>query len=119
MHLAHRRLEFPAPLAIALAELAIRVPARMCRAILLPQQRERHAGLLELLVDVGPVRHDPIRGQRGAPKQARFQRAVVDLVGQAPAQAGGRGALEVRGHGAESQPACLRDGALRETGVVF
>ena len=82
MDLPHRWLEFLAPLAIPLAKLTVGVPAGMHRAVLLPQQRERHSRFLQLLLDVGPLRDDPVRGQRGSPKQARFQRPVIEIVGE-------------------------------------
>ena len=56
MHLPHRRFQRPRPAAIALAELAVGVPGRMRVAILLPQQHERDARLLQLLVHGAPSR---------------------------------------------------------------
>jgi hypothetical protein len=91
----------------------------MRRSIFLPEQHQRHARAFQVLMQVHPVRDDPVGRQRGAPKQARCYRAVIEIVGERPRQPGGRGALEVSRHGAEAQPARLRDGALREPGRVF
>ena len=97
MHLAHRRLQRPPPLAIPLAELAVGVAASGCAAaILLPQQRERHAGLLQLLMDLGPRRERPVGGQRGPgetgapPAPRRPGRPAAARSPRQPAPAGDR-----------------------------
>lgn len=89
---------------------------RVLGAILLPQQHERDAGPLQLLMQRAPVRHDAVRGRCRPAKQARFHRAIIEVVRQRPHQTGRGGALQVGGHGAEPDPARLRDGALREPG---
>ncbi len=91
----------------------------MRRPILLPEQHQRHARAFQFLMQHRPVRLDPVRGQRRAPKQAGVQRPVIEIVRKRPRQPGGRGALEVGRHGAEAYAAGLRDGAVRGPDSVF
>ena len=55
VRLAHRRRHPAAPLTVELAEPTIAVAVWMFRAILLPQQHQRHAAPLEFLVQLGPI----------------------------------------------------------------
>jgi len=120
MHLAHRRLERPRPPAIPVTKLAVGIPARVLGAILHPQQRERHARFLQLLVELRPLRDDPVADGRngGSRKQARFQRGVIQIVGQGPRQACGRRALQIPGDRPQPHRTGLRDRAVAETGTL-
>ena len=120
MHLPHRRLQRPRPPAIPLTKLAVGVAVRRLRAILLPQERQRHAGFLQLLMQRRPLGHDPrARGRGGPRKHPRLQRGVIEVVGQRPRQARRRRALQVGRHRAQAHGTRLRNRAVAETGVVF
>ena len=121
MHLAHRRFQRPCPPPIPLTKLAVPVPSRMPRAILQPQQRERHARLLQFLVQLTPIGDHPIAGRpdRRSRKHARFQSGVIHVVREGPRQARRRHTLQVRGDRAQPHRARLRDRAVTETGVMF
>ena len=95
VHLAHRRLECAHPPAISVTKLAVGIPARVLGAILQPQQRKRHARFLELLVELGPLGDHPVTGvwDGGPRKQARFQRRIIEMLGERPLQTRGRCAL--------------------------
>ena len=54
MRLAHRRLHAPAPVAVEAAKPALAEPIRLVGAVLQPEQHQRHATALELLVQARP-----------------------------------------------------------------
>src|SRR5262245_22002618 len=61
MRLAHRRRHAAAPLTVEITEPTIAVAVRMLRAILLPQQHQRHAAPLQLLMQLGPIGRRALR----------------------------------------------------------
>ena len=93
----------------------------MCPAVLQPEQGERDSRLLQFLVQVDPVRDHPIArgGDRRPRKHARFQRGVIEVVGQGPRQARGRRPLQVGGHRPQAHRARLRDSPVVQADVVF
>ena len=93
----------------------------MDRAILHPEQGERDARLLPFLMQQAPVGDRSVsrRDRRRPRKQPRFQRGVIEIVGQRPGQARRRRPLQVRADRPEAHRTRLRDGAVRQTGVVF
>jgi hypothetical protein len=121
MHLAHRRFERACPAAIPLTKLAVGIPARVLGAIFQPQQRERHARFLELLVERGPLRDHPIPGgwDGGPRKQPRLQGRIIEILGERPLQARGRRALQIRGDRAQPHGTGPRDCAVAETGFIL
>ena len=121
MHLAHRRLQHPRPLAIAFAEVAVGVPGRVRRTVLGPEQLQRHADPLQFLVQVGPFGDRPVEAGRigRARKQAHLQRRIIQAVGQRPGQPGRRGAGQHGRHRAQPHRARLGNGAVRQAGFVF
>jgi hypothetical protein len=80
MHLSHRGFEGPRPPAVPLTKLAVGVAVRRLRPILLPQERQRHARLLQLLMQWRPLRHDPHAGRHRPRKDPRLQRGVIEVV---------------------------------------
>ena len=52
-------------------------------------------------------------------EESRFQRRIVEIIGERPRQAGRRGALQIRRDGAESHRTGLRNRAMVQTGVVL
>jgi hypothetical protein len=119
MHLPHRRLQRPRPAAVPLTKLAVGVAVRRLRAILLPQQRQRHAGFLQFLMQRPPVRHDPWAGRRRPRKHPRLQRGVIEVLGERPGQASRRRALQVAGHRPQAHRARVRNRAVAQTDVVL
>jgi hypothetical protein len=93
VRLAHRRRHAAAPRAVEIAEPTIAVAVRMFRAILLPQQHQRHAAPLELLMQLGPsgsraLRFDLARGR----EQPALKLAVIEHLRQRPGEADHLGA---------------------------
>ena len=72
----------------------------MLGLVLLPQQRERDVLGAALGVDLGPVRNGTLNanGHPGAGEQPRFERTLVELVGQGPGQPGHLGTANVVAH---------------------
>jgi hypothetical protein len=119
MHLPHRRFQRPRPPAVPLTKLAVGVPGRRLRAIFLPQEHQRHAGLLQLLMHRTPLGHDPQAGRRRPRKDSRLERGVIEVVGQRPRQARRRRPLQVGRHRAQAQGTGLRNRTVAQTGIVF
>ena len=86
VHLPHRRPQPPRPLPVEFAEPGVAVAARMDLDVLLPEQLQRHAGALELAVDVRAVGPDSLAYGNGPVKQPGLERRVVQLGRQRPAQ---------------------------------
>src|SRR5688572_26065476 len=81
--------------------------------VLLPEQLERHALLLQLLVYGRPVRDGaPVLGEVGPTKEPRVERCVVEVRRQWPRQSARRKAAEVRVGRALGEPEAQRDLAL-------
>ena len=88
--LSRKRCVVPAELAVAVSALGVG------GAVLLPQQLQRHALALELLVDQREVgRGVADRPRRGVREQQRLERRVIEIGGQRRAQPGLRGTLHV------------------------
>jgi hypothetical protein len=89
MQLPHGRRQTPLPGAVKLAVAAIPVSVRVRAAMLLPQQRQRHARPAQLAVDRRPVRlrSQILRCERRR-VQKPLQRLIAQILGQRPAQAG-------------------------------
>ena len=85
VHLPHRRPQPPRPLPVDLAELRVAVAVRMDLGVLLPEQLQRDAVSLALAVDVRAVRPHPIGRGRNPGEQSGFERRVVELGRQRPA----------------------------------
>ena len=97
MGLAHHDIEASAPRTVALAELAVLQPLGVLGFVLLPQQRQRHPLAAAFGVDPSPVRNgafdtglDWCDGE-----QPRFERGLVERLGQRPRQARGLGSADV------------------------
>ncbi len=103
VRLAHRRRHAAAPLTVEIAEPTIAVAVRMFRAILLPQQHQRHAAPLELLMQLGPIgsRALRLRLARGR-EQPALKLAVVEQLRQRPGEADHLGAA----HDLAEPPSC-------------
>jgi len=71
-----------------IAEAAVTVALRMNGAIVLPQQRKRHAGALEFTVDLGPIRLRLEKPTDTADRveQQRFQLSVRHLRSKGPGE---------------------------------
>ena len=84
--LAHHDVEALAPHTVALAELAVLQPLGVLVLVLLPQQRQRHPLAAALGVDLSPVRNGAldIGLNRRDGEQARFERGLVERLGQRP-----------------------------------
>jgi len=117
MHLAQRGLQPAGPLTIQVAEPGIAEPVRRSRAILLPQQGQRHVGSAQLPVHPHPVRHRAAvhRNVRHGREQQRLQPLVVEPVRQRPAQPRPPCPAHVAVHRAQTQSQALRNHALRQT----
>nr|ART89703.1 transposase [uncultured bacterium] len=91
VHLAHRALQVPRPAGVFLAEGAVLVRLlAIGLAVFLPQQLQRHRGLLQLLVDLSPVGLEMARAARRRRRvHPCLQRLVIQLAGLLPRQAGG------------------------------
>ena len=99
VHLAHRALEPLAKAPVVPAELAVAVGGVGLRCvILLPQQLQRDALALELLVELAEiglrVGHDPCRRAR---KQPRLKLRIIDFGGKRPGDTGREGAPHILG----------------------
>jgi hypothetical protein len=68
-----------------------------------------------------PIRDHPVAGRDrgGLRKHPRLQRGVIEIIGQRPGQARRGRPLQIRADRPEPDPARLRDGAVRQAGVVF
>src|SRR6202043_3697468 len=64
MHLAHRHVDPLAPLPVQLTEAAVAIAQRLALPVLLPEQLQRHALALELLVHLRPIHRRPLRQRR-------------------------------------------------------
>ena len=90
---AHSRLCHASPAAVLLTELRVHVRNTAAgadsMAVLLPEQRERHAFLSKLLMDVRKVRHGIRRSKRIPPgEQNLLDVRVGDGIIQRPRNAG-------------------------------
>jgi len=89
--LTHHHVELLPPLPVPLAEPAVLVPVRVGPLVLHPQQLQGHALAPQLRVDPSPVRFRAAGPALGVARvQQRFQRRIVQVLGQRPAQAGCR-----------------------------
>ena len=96
MRLPHRRRDRFAPFAIEIAEAAVTVAVRLLRAVLLPQQHQRHAAPLHLLVDLAPIDRRTRRTRLARNrKQPPLELGVVDLLGHRPGDADHAGSAHV------------------------
>lgn len=79
MGLAHGRADPALPGLVVLAEPGVAVALRVGRAVLLPEQRARHALAAQLAVDGTPVRHRSLRHARAdlTGEEQQLQRVVV------------------------------------------
>src|SRR6476620_6511297 len=89
MRLAHRRRHAPTPVAVEAAKPAVAKPIRLVGAVLQPEQHQRHATALELLVQARPIQWRTLRFllERGGREQPPFQLGVVDLLRHRPGDA--------------------------------
>ncbi len=89
MHLAHRALERRRPGAVLDAKARVLVRLFAAALVRLPQQLQRDAGTLELLVNPGVVGLEMAAGARhGGPVQPRLQLLVRERLRDAPVHAG-------------------------------
>ena len=97
--LAHRALLGLGELAVLDAKARVLVGQRVARGVLLPQQHQRHAGTLELLVHDAEVGGALVAGsgQRRA-VQPCFQVFVAECLGKLPVHAGHAGQRDVLAH---------------------
>jgi hypothetical protein len=116
MDLAHRRLQPPGPGPVQIAEPGIAEAVGCARAVLLPQQRQRHIGTSQLAMHPAPIRHRPLLGgdPRERRKQQRFERRVIDILGQRPGDTGRPRPAQIARHRALAQPQAGRDRPLRQ-----
>ncbi|GIW32736.1 MAG: hypothetical protein KatS3mg072_0069 [Meiothermus sp.] len=112
---AHGRVQAPAPIAVLRGEGHVPVGGSLGLggSIFLPQLQQRHTGTLALLVDVRPVGFGTLHTppQAGL-EQPGFERHIVQILGQRPAQARFLGPPHVLPDGASTQPDAERDVAL-------
>ena len=101
MFLAHRRRKTPLETAIQFTETAVAVTVGVNRPVLLPQNEQRDAGLLELWCQLRPVwlRSKPTASidaeSTGSGKQFVLQRVVREVTRQRPTQSRSRRALQI------------------------
>jgi hypothetical protein len=80
VHLAHRAREAPSVPVIVLAVLAVPIGSLTVRlAVFVPQQLQRDAFALQLLVDVGKVRHRVVFARRTLTKHQALQLPFVQI----------------------------------------
>ena len=98
--LAHHHVEALTPSAVALAELTVLQPLGVLGLVLVPQQREGDVLVAAFGVDLSPVRNGALNAGRYLRdgEQPRFERALVELLGQGPGQPGRVGAANVVAH---------------------
>src|SRR4051794_9741146 len=85
MRLAHRRRDGLAPFAIEIAEAAVTVTVRLLRAVLLPQQHQRDAAPLHLLVHLAPIdaaRGGPVSHGIGKRRRSSSASSIASGTGQ-------------------------------------
>ena len=88
VRLTHRRRDGLAPFAIEIAEAAVTVTVRLLRAVLLPQQHQRHAAPFHLIVNLAPIdRRTRRTGLARNRKQPPIELSVVNRFGHRPANA--------------------------------
>jgi hypothetical protein len=121
LDLAHGALQALAKAPVVQAELAVAVGApRVSGAVLLPQQRKRHALAFELLVNAGKVgRGVACRRSARRPEQPRLQRRVVKRRDQRPANARLKGAFQVAGDRSLGQAGGGGNTLMAELGLEF
>ena len=120
MGLAHGRGHAAAPFAVEVAEAAVAVTVGMLAAIVLPQQRQRHAGTAQLGMDMGPVRQRlrPRRVIARRREQLALQRGIVELARDRPGDADHRRTPDVLPDRRAAEPQRLSDHPLtRPAGV--
>ena len=76
----------PHPLPVDPAELRVAVAVGMDPGVLLPEELQRDAVALQLAVDVRAVGPDPVPHRGGAGEQPAFERRVVQVGRQRPAE---------------------------------
>ena len=85
VRLAHRRRHAAAPLTVEIAKPAVAIAVRLLRAILLPQQNQRHAAPLELLVQLCPIGGRAFRlGRAWGCEQPPLKLAIIEQLRQRP-----------------------------------
>jgi len=93
VRLAHGRRHAAAPRTVEIAEPAVAVAVRMLRAILLPQQHQRNATPLELLMQLGPIGRRALRlGLSRSCEQPALKLAIIEHPRQRPSEADDLGA---------------------------
>jgi len=118
--IAHAGMQPFFPLPKTLAKLAVSVPIRIVLAVLQPQQGQRHAIALQLLVDILPIRQ---RNPAGACNflgiEPRFQLFRGQPLRQRPVQPGCFGVRDVLADRAGRDPAAAGDLPVRQSVFVF
>ena len=84
--LSHRRPQPPRPLPVDPAELGVAVAVGVDLGVLLPEELQRDAVPLQLPVDVRTVGPDPVARRRRVGEQPGFERPVVQVGRQRPAE---------------------------------
>ena len=92
------------------------VPGGVLGTVFQPQQLKRHAWLFQFLMERRPVgdRAMAVRREPRPGEQAGFQGRIVQLVGQRPAEARGRRALQIRRDCAHAHRTRLGNGSVAE-----
>jgi hypothetical protein len=108
--LAHRALEPSAEYLVMLAELGVAPGAAtgVGLGVFLPQQHQRHALALQVLVHASPVGLDEARGQARGGQQGLLQARLIPVAHLVPVQTGGAGQRQVLLHHAlgDTQGGC-------------
>jgi hypothetical protein len=120
--LAHDHVQRAHPLAIKVGELAVLIATLgVLLLVLLPQQRQRHAFALHLLVDVGPIGCCPmaVAGQLRLAKQPLFQLRFRQSLGQWPADPRLLGSLQIIGDCRARDAQARGDLAVAQIGGEF
>src|SRR5437867_6835441 len=120
MHLAHRALKSQRPAPVMDAETGVAVgPPGTLRAVLLPQQLQRHRLLLELLMDPREVWGGEARdARRGRALQSRRKLSLVKLAHHLPHHARRRGPLQILGYDTLRQVLGARDPLQRQPAFI-
>jgi len=119
--LAHRTLELLGEAPIVLAELrvAIGVALGVIGAVLLPQQHQRHAFAVQLLVQAAVVGLHMVARPFRRHQQAPFERGLVDALHARPIEAGGGGQANILGDDALRNAQRGSNLLVRQAGVEF
>ena len=116
--LAEADVQSSGPRTVVDAVLAVLEASGVPGLVLLPEELEGHPGVLEFLVDRGPVRERPVSGLGARPAiQLAGEHPVIEVGWERPRHAGGSRAGETLGDRAPGNPAALGDLAIAAAAV--